>query len=648
MELGEKDSSGRQRPVPIADSEFLVDVDLVILAIGQTPDLSFLGEEDGIAVTRSERINVSDTSYMTSRPGVFAVGDAVTRDKMAVIEAIGMGKESVTAMDAFIQGQQTNEVVVDAGQAPISLRQMTEDELVPKPPIPVPVIPMKQRLTSYTEVELGFSAEQAVAEANRCLVCGPCSECMACVQVCKTGAIVHDQDETFTELEIGAVIYADDPARFADLTMLKKKDVYCALPEDALQGYAAAASVMLDLFVERKLTQDRSDLSLMESPPRFGVFVCQCGGEISQVVDTQAVSDIAADWNDVIHTQVLPHACSPEAAQIIENAVQQYDLNKVVLAGCACCSIDQVCYSCTYQRIRVKDNLGVFASPQYLTEHLTKPDAINRKQALFEFVNIREQCAWAHPDDPQAATAKALSLIAAAVAGARKASAKPQVIPTLERSVLVLGSGAVALTFQETLKNQDIAVRHLESVPDHIQRTGGQYQAAHNGNVWRASVLALAPKNKKEGKQLLSSVGLDVNTSKTDPVWGGLDTLRPGVFYCDPGNKTKSTGAAAAARIAAWLGNKSNWAASTSAVVNPNRCRACGTCVEICEFCAIEITGDESQRSAWIDPIICTGCGVCAAHCPSGAITTRFSNDEQLTAMLNAALASGGGDNDAS
>ncbi|MFH1634647.1 MAG: FAD-dependent oxidoreductase, partial [Chloroflexota bacterium] len=85
MKLGEPDSSGRRRPVPIADSEFVVDLDVVVLAIGQAPDLSFLGQDHGIAVTRHDRINVADISFMTNKSGVFAVGDAVTRDNMVVI-----------------------------------------------------------------------------------------------------------------------------------------------------------------------------------------------------------------------------------------------------------------------------------------------------------------------------------------------------------------------------------------------------------------------------------------------------------------------------------------------------------------------------------------------------------------------------------
>jgi heterodisulfide reductase subunit A len=97
-------------------------------------------------------------------------------------------------------------------------------------------------------------------------------------------------------------------------------------------------------------------------------------------------------------------------------------------------------------------------------------------------------------------------------------------------------------------------------------------------------------------------------------------------------------GAAAAGRAAAWLGRAAENAFPTAAVVDAARCRACGTCVEICELGAPELVGDGSQRAAWIDPLICAGCGVCAAHCPSCAITAGYSSGEQLEAMLDAVL----------
>ena len=463
MKLGEPDASGRRRPVPIADSEFVVKVDLVALAIGQATQLDFLGEDHGIAITRDERINVDGTSFMTSRPGVFAAGDAVTADKMAVIEAIGMGKKAAAAIDAYLRGVPAHEVVVNAREVPIARREMTEAELVLKPRVPVPEIPVAERVQGYAEVELGYTAEQAMKEAQRCLVCGPCSECLACVRACKPGAVIHEQQERFVDLEIGAVVYAGDPAHFDRLRLAESQGVYAVPPGNPLIGSAAAARAMFDLRgdVSRPAV---TPLATGNGPARIGVFVCQCGTLIADAVDTEIVRDRAATWPDVVHTQVLPFSCSTEAAQAMFEVIESHGLNRAVLAACSCCPIDQVCYSCTYQRVRCKDNLGVFHAG--LGPDLTGLPRPVRSRAAWEFVNIREQCAWVHPDDRQAATTRATALVAAAVAKVRVAALNAAVeVRPVERSALILGNGASARACQKALETQGIVTQHVTEMP---------------------------------------------------------------------------------------------------------------------------------------------------------------------------------------
>jgi NADPH-dependent glutamate synthase beta subunit-like oxidoreductase/formate hydrogenlyase subunit 6/NADH:ubiquinone oxidoreductase subunit I len=612
MKLGEPDASGRRRPVPIAGSETAMDLDLVVLAVGQAPDLDLLGQEHGIAITRDERINVDGLSFMTSRPGVFSAGDAVTSDKMAVIEAIGMGKRAAAAIDAYLQGEQPHEVVVNAREVPIARREMREEELQPKARIPVPSIPMEQRLSTYKEVELGYMEDQAMAEAQRCLLCGPCSECMACVDACKAGAVAHEQHETITELDLGAIIYAGDPLRF-DLPVTDSTGLQFVPPGDPLLGSAAAAKAMFDLFAERESVPALTILG-SDRRNRVGVFVCQCGGQISDVVDTQAVRDRAAGWPGVVYAEVLPFSCSPEAAQAIDEAVAAHELSQVVLAACSCCSIDQVCYSCTYQRVRCKDNLGVFLGQ-------------TSTHAAFEFVNIREQCAWAHADDPQAATLKATALTAAAVAKARVMAHKPQDSARPEHSVLIAGSGPAAQVCHRALAGQGIAVQRVTGLPGTIQRAEGHYAVTRDGSSWQAGSIVLAP----DADEISS---LSVPFDRNGRPWGGMETQRPGIFQCDPGLDPAVVGQAAAARVAAWLGRAQGQPESIVAWVDAARCRACNTCVEICEFGAPQLVGQDPQRRSHIDPSICTGCGTCAAHCPSGAITAGYSTDAQLEAMI--------------
>jgi len=611
MKLGEPDASGRRRPVPIAGSEFVIKLDRVVLAIGQAPDLDFLGLEHPIAITRRERINVADVSFMTSRPGVFAVGDAVTTDKMVVIEAIGMGKQAAAAIDAYLKGQLPRELVVDAREVPISRRELAEDELTPIPRTAVPTIPLQQRTSTFDEVELGYSVEQAMAEAGRCLACGPCSECQACLQVCETGAIIHDQHESYHELDVGAILVAN-PGNGEMVTI--GPGIYAFAPQDELAASAVSARVLGSL-KERLASPVLPVSAPVAGTGQMGVFVCNCGDQIARVVDTEYVRGQAASLPGVVYTDVLPFACSPEAAGQIEAAIQEHGLERVVLAACSCCSLDQVCFSCTYQRMRCKHNLQGLdcASP-----------------VQFEFVNIREQCAWVHADDPQAATLKAVALVTAGIAAARaEPVARMDQQPVLERSAIIVGSGSAATACKQAFQKEGIHALRFRGLPEGVRRNAGYYQAQRGEQTVQGSTLVLAPKNDREMDTIASALGWE-------PDWQNLDTSHPGIFACHP--DAEGAGIAASARAAAWLGRVER-RFPLSARVDPERCRACSTCVKTCEFGAPSLKAvGRNAVSSWIDPAICTGCGTCVARCPSGAITAGYLGDAQLHAMLNAVL----------
>ena len=638
MKLGEPDASGRRRPVPIAGSEFVMDVDLVVLAIGQAPDLTLLGHDHGLAVTREERINVEAASFMTSRRGVFACGDAITADKMAVIEAIGFGKQAAAGIDAYLRGMEPHETIVDARQVPIARREMSPEELTPKPRTPMPTLGIEHRIGSFSEVELGYSAAQATCEAQRCLVCGPCSECMACVRACKPGAVIHEERETLATLEIGAILYCSDGDHMDDWPALEIVDLLSASADDPLAGSAAAARAMFELFADRQprvrppaaagsSSLPAAAMGGTEGRDRIGVFVCECGGEISGVVETGTICNKALSWPGVVHAQVLPFSCSNEAAESMAAAVREQALSAILLAACSCCALDQVCHSCTYQRVRCRSNLGILGA------------GIGGllPGVRFEFVNIREQCAWSHADDPRSATGKAFALTAAAVAKLRSAGPRGVEVLPIERSALVLGSGASARASLEALVRQGIAARHVRGAPSRVERANRHYRVSQATGRWEATALILAP-TPAECEPVLEAFGGNGKRPHIQHAWGGATTHRPGVFFCDPGQDPMTAGPAAAALCAAWLGNTEGRADPITAVVDPARCRACGTCVEICEFGAPLLRGEDPERTSWIDPSICSGCATCAAHCPSGAITAGYATDLQLEHMLDAAL----------
>jgi thioredoxin reductase/ferredoxin len=639
---------GRPDMDEIPDTEHILPADIVIWAIGQGADLSFL-PEDGSVKTRELAGIQTDSEMMTSMPGVFVAGDVHRGVTFFVVDAIGEGHTAARGIDRYLRGDlgspetvMLEAVEYDKKEIENKLSQASQNERVT-----ISAIPLEDRVHNFKEVDLAITEEQAIAEAQRCLICGPCSECQACVEACKAGAIAHDQQETSAHLNLDVIIFAENATDdFALGGVLRKaslsgaagdgdessRDVHYVEPNDPLSASAAAADVLAGLGVRIKLAPIPVASVPTDAPARIGAFVCECGDHISNIVNTEKVRKQLSALPNVAHTQVLPFSCSREAAESIQSAVDTHHLDKVVLSACSCCSVDQACYSCTYQRLRSRQNLGVLPG---FDRHFPGLDSVD-----FEFINIREQCAWVHADEPEKATAKAIALTTAAVARVRGEAAKLEFRKPVERSVLILGTGKAAATCRQLLKKQGIPVEHGEAIPTQVLRTNGGYMALHGDESWGGQALILTPSDADEAKGLLEAFGREELHPRVQPEWGGLATHRPGVFFCDPGLGADLVGKAVAARVAAWLGRVSSQIPD-AAKVDPARCRACGTCVEICEFGAPELTGEIPIRAARIDPVVCTGCGTCAAHCPSDAISYPNGEGTELETTISVVLALG-------
>ncbi|HLB11485.1 MAG TPA: FAD-dependent oxidoreductase, partial [Dehalococcoidia bacterium] len=209
MELGEPDSSGRRKPVPVPGSEFSLPVDLVLSAIGQGPERETLPQD--LALSRGGTLQADPQTLATNLPGVFAGGDAVTGTSF-VVDAVGAGHKAALSIHRYLRGEELAQPEAEAGivrmQATDLKDQARRGELVTgKRPV-MPSLPAARRVTHFQEVELGYSEELAVAEAQRCLACGVCSECYECVRVCGPKAVNHDDRGQERDLEVGAVILA--------------------------------------------------------------------------------------------------------------------------------------------------------------------------------------------------------------------------------------------------------------------------------------------------------------------------------------------------------------------------------------------------------------------------------------------------------
>jgi NADH-quinone oxidoreductase subunit F len=170
MELGDIDASGRRRPVPIAGSEFKVDVDTLILAISQEPDVSVLNS-NGLNVSKWSTIEVDPENLLTNIEGVFAGGDVVTGPN-TVTEAIAHGKIAAQMIDKYIRGEKLErQYDVTRPAVHVEAIDLSEKEGQSLKKQEMSSTPVDQRIKDFNEVELGFTEAEAISEAKRCLRC---------------------------------------------------------------------------------------------------------------------------------------------------------------------------------------------------------------------------------------------------------------------------------------------------------------------------------------------------------------------------------------------------------------------------------------------------------------------------------------------
>jgi NADPH-dependent glutamate synthase beta subunit-like oxidoreductase len=166
MQLGEPDASGRRRPEPIPNSEFVMEFDNVIASIGQVTDIP---ANLGVDLGRGNVIKADSKTLATSRQGVFAGGDAVT-GPASVIEAIAHGRQAASSIDKYLGGTG----VIDEALAPIETLEPwlgPDGDFASKPKPHMPALDNKERLAGFPEVELGYPENTGKEEANRCLRC---------------------------------------------------------------------------------------------------------------------------------------------------------------------------------------------------------------------------------------------------------------------------------------------------------------------------------------------------------------------------------------------------------------------------------------------------------------------------------------------
>jgi 2-oxoacid:acceptor oxidoreductase delta subunit (pyruvate/2-ketoisovalerate family) len=206
MELGEKDGSGRRRPVPIPHSNFFFEADNVIIAAGEEIEVSFLPKE----TEKREGIVLTQRDGSTGIKGIFAGGD-LTSNQRTVAHAIGSGKKAALAIDCYLNGKDSEEAIrqILIGDGPsISIFRYLHPEERPMNPHIVTFEELntdyfeplekrkeskgvvKKRIKGFGEVTSGYTEGSALEEAERCFSCGTCNRCENCYVFCPDASII--------------------------------------------------------------------------------------------------------------------------------------------------------------------------------------------------------------------------------------------------------------------------------------------------------------------------------------------------------------------------------------------------------------------------------------------------------------------------
>ncbi|HOK60133.1 FAD-dependent oxidoreductase [Tenuifilum sp.] len=204
MKLGEPDASGRRSPIPIEGSNYLVNADLVIEAVGLQPSTQPFANE--LELAKGGTIKVNGKTFQTNIPYIFAGGDSVS-GASTIIEAAGQGKKAAFYIDKYLNG-----LDIDTFEFDEKLPAADKNEVIAKrhPALKKPVNDTyrkpAERVKDFNDVEHTLTEQQAKESAERCLDCSNCRECHQCKTACPADAIDFGQKDELITVDAKTVI----------------------------------------------------------------------------------------------------------------------------------------------------------------------------------------------------------------------------------------------------------------------------------------------------------------------------------------------------------------------------------------------------------------------------------------------------------